>query len=602
MHKREALPAISPNMYRTHTCGELSAVQDGEEVRLAGWVHARRDHGGLIFIDLRDKWGITQLTFNPDKQKEAWEAAEGLRSEFVIAVTGKVIRRPQEMVNKKISTGEIEVEVAAMRIISSAQTTPFEITSSDEINEELRLQYRYLDLRRERMRKNMELRHQMLQHIRQFFYTRNFIEIETPMLIKNTPEGAREYVVPSRVHPGHFYVLPQSPQQLKQLSMVAGFDRYMQIARCFRDEDQRGDRQPEFTQVDIEMSFATPEDVMTLTEECLVDLTKSLRADIAIKETPFPRLTWEQAIGTYGSDKPDLRFTLGFVDVGDLCRGSGFTVFAKAVDDGGVVKVLRVPGGGSMARSGIDDLTEVAKIHGGKGLAWIKCQDKGFEGVPVDKLGEDIVRQIAKRTEAGPGDLLLFTAGEFETACLALGGVRNEVARRLNLIDGTQFAFCWVTDFPMFERDKENSALAARHHPFTRPLETDINTLESDPLAAKAQAYDIVLNGYEIGGGSIRIHEAQLQEQVFGLMGVSQEQAKERFGHILEAFRYGVPPHGGIAWGFDRLVMVFADEPNIREVIAYPKDQKAKDLMLGAPSKVEGKLLKDLHIQVELEE
>lgn len=594
------ISAVVANNYRTHTCGDVRRDHIGKTVKLAGWVHSRRDHGGLVFIDLRDRWGLTQLTFHPDS-KSTFTQAESLRTEWVIQVEGEVVERPKEMINDKLATGSVEVVVSDLVILNQSQTPPFEISSDVEINEELRLEYRYLDLRRERMQKNIMLRHRMLQAVRGFFYDRGFLEIETPMLIKNTPEGAREYVVPSRVHPGQFYVLPQSPQQLKQLSMAAGFDKYMQIARCFRDEDQRGDRQPEFTQVDIEMSYVSPEDIMAVTEECLIYLTETLRPDISIQTKPFPRLTWKQALGTYGSDKPDLRYDLLFVDVSEACRGCGFGVFADAIEQGGVVLALRVPGGATFTRSDIDALTETAKVYGGRGLAWIKVTQDGYEGVPVAKLGSETTKHIANRAKAEPGDLLLFAADAFEVACISLGAVRTDVANRLELVPKNTFAFCWVNDFPMFEKDAESGELVARHHPFTRPVEADIEKLANNPLAATAQAYDIALNGYEIGGGSIRIHEPDLQQHIFDAMGISPEDSRRRFGHILKAFTFGVPPHGGIAWGFDRLVMLFADEPNIREVIAYPKDQKAKDLMLGAPSAVDKPLLKDLHIEVDLE-
>lgn len=586
-------------MLRTHTCGELRAEHAGQTIELCGWVHRRRDHGGLIFIDLRDRYGFTQIVISPE-QKDIFAAAEKVRPEWVIHVTGTVSKRREGAEREDNPTGAIEVMVSAIEILNEADTPPFEIDVEKDANEELRLEFRYLDLRRERMQKNLLMRHKLVQMTRRYFYERDFMEIETPILIKGTPEGSREYLVPSRLYAGQFYVLPQSPQQLKQLTQVGGIDRYMQIARCFRDEDQRGDRQPEFTQMDLEMSFVRAEDIMALNEEAFIQITRELRPDIKILQTPFPRMTWHEAMGTYGSDKPDIRFDLKFTDVTELCRGSGFSVFAGTVDKGGVVKAMRVPGGTSFSRKDIDDLTETAKIHGAKGLAWIKVTD-GFEGVPVEKLGPDVTKKIADAIGAQKDDILLFAADTFEIACTSLGAVRTEIARRQNLADPGIFAFLWVTDFPMFERDPESGNLAAMHHPFTRPKNEDRHLLDTDPTKARAEAYDIVLNGSEIGGGSIRIHERDLQAKIFEILNITAEDAEQRFGHLLRAFRYGAPPHGGIAWGIDRLVMMFCNEPNIREVIAFPKDQKAKDLMLGAPSPMPEKQLKELHVKMIVE-
>lgn len=589
---------ITPNGYRTHTCEELRARHSGQQVVVSGWVHARRDHGGVIFLDLRDRWGMTQVTINSQKNKQAWHIADTLRNEYVICVEGVVTRRPADMINLKLATGEIEIEGTHLTILSASQTPPFEIGSDADIHEEVRLKYRYLDLRRARPKQNLLLRHHILQSVRTFFYNRDFIEIETPILIKGTPEGAREYIVPSRLHPGQFYVLPQSPQQLKQLSMVAGFDRYMQIARCFRDEDQRGDRQPEFTQVDVEMSFVEEDNILQLTEECLIGLTKQYRPDVTIMQTPFPRLTWDEAMHHYGSDKPDLRYELTFTDITELCKECKFKVFAAAVSEGELVKMLRVPDGATCSRQDLDELTQVALRHGAGGLSWIKVKNDTFEGMPVEKLGRNVVKEIAKAGRAKPGDLLLFSAGPFIKACHSLGAVRVEIARRMNMVNEKQFAYCWVTDFPLFERD-ENGTLTATHHPFTRPKTEHLELLEQDPLAVRAQAYDSVLNGTEIAGGSLRIHEPELQQKIFSLLNISATEAQQRFGHLLQAFRYGAPPHGGIAWGFDRLVMIFAGEQTIREVIAYPKDQTAKDLMLGAPSSLGTEQLKELHIKLD---
>jgi len=587
-------------MLRTHTCGELRSAQTGKEVTLCGWVHRRRDHGGLIFIDLRDRYGFTQVVFDP-KQKQTFAFAERIRPEWVIQVAGAVRKRLEGAERKENPTGEIEVIAATLNVLNEAQTPPFEIDQEKDVSEDLRLTYRYLDLRRERVRRNIVLRHQLLQSVRRFFYDRGFVEIETPILIKGTPEGAREYIVPSRLYHGEFYVLPQSPQQLKQLSMVGGLDRYMQIARCFRDEDLRGDRQPEFTQMDLEMSFVTAEDVMAINEEALISITKEVRPDIRIQQIPFPRFTWEEAMGTYGSDKPDLRFGLPFTDVTDLVRGSGFGIFAKAVEAGGVVKALRVENGAEFSRKDIDDLTETAKIYGAKGLAWIKWAGGKPEGVPVAKLGNSLVEKIAGKAGVKDGDILFFTADQFEVAALSLGAVRSDIAKRRKLADPSVFSFAWITDFPMFEIEKESGELQAMHHPFTRPKDADIGRMEKEPLAVKAEAYDIVLNGYEIGGGSVRIHERSLQKRIFDILKITDEDAERRFGHMLRAFEFGAPPHGGIAWGLDRMAMLYAGEPNIREVIAFPKDQKGKDLMLGAPSKVPEKQLKELGIKIEEE-
>lgn len=584
-------------MLRTHTCGQLREKDVKSDVTLCGWVHRRRDHGGLIFVDLRDRYGFTQIVFDP-KNKALFSKAEKIRPEWVIQVMGIVTKRLEGATREDNPTGAIEVRVKDITVLNEARTPPFEIDQDKDVSEELRLEYRYLDLRRDRMRRNIITRHRIVQNIRTFFYDRDFIEVETPILIKGTPEGSREYLVPSRLYHGEFYVLPQSPQQLKQLTMVAGLDRYMQIARCFRDEDQRGDRQPEFTQVDVEMSFADPDDVMKFTEKSLIGLTKDIRPDVKIQRTPFPRLTYHDAMHMYGSDKPDLRFDLALKDVSELCRGSGFGIFTKAVESGGVVKCLRVPGGAKFSRKEIDELTETAKIYGAKGLAWIKVNEGGFEGVPVEKLGGDLTKKIADVAGARPSDILLFTADNFDTACTSLGAVRTDLARRMNLADPNVFAYCWVTDFPMFEKDKDTGAFAAVHHPFTRPKDEDRALLDTDPLQARAAAYDIVLNGSEIGGGSIRIHEADLQAKIFEILKISPKDAERRFGHLLRAFQYGAPPHGGIAWGVDRIAMLFCNEPNIREVIAYPKDQKAKDLMLGAPSAMPAEQITELGIKI----
>lgn len=580
--------------YRTHTCSDLTGKAADTEVKLTGWVDRRRDHGGLIFIDLRDHFGVTQIVTDPELSGKAHAVFETVRPEWVLQITGKVRARPAGQENAKMVTGEIEVLVNEVKILNEAQTPPFEIAEEHDENEEVRLQYRYLDLRRERMQRNIVLRHKVLQATRKFFYKNDFVEIETPILIKGTPEGAREYIVPSRVHPGKFYVLPQSPQQLKQLSQVAGFDRYMQIARCFRDEDQRGDRQPEFTQMDLEMSFVNAKDVIKINEKALIAITKECRPDAVIKKTPFPRFTYEKAMNTFGRDAPDIRYDLEIEDVSKECKGCGFGVFADALKAGGKIKVLHVPGGAEFSRKDIEALESAAGIYGAKGLAWIKVGD-ALEGVPVDKLGEDLSKQIVEKVKATKGDILLFAADEWRVACESLGAVRIAVAKKLKLLEGkeNEFAYCWITDFPMFECDEESGEIAAVHHPFTRPKDKDEKLLDTDPLKAKAEAYDVVLNGYEIGGGSVRIHERALQKKIFDVLKVSDEDAERRFGHILRAFSYGAPPHGGIAWGLDRIVMIFAGEPNIREVIAFPKTNRAEDLMLGAPDIVPEAQLKE---------
>jgi len=587
-------------MLRTHTCNDLTDAHLDTEVTLTGWVHRRRDHGGLIFIDLRDRYGLTQVVTDPELSDPAAHAEfEKVRPEWVLQVTGTVRRRPEGQENKNMATGAIEVLIQKVEVFSESATPPFEIDTDKEVNEEIRMEYRYLDMRRERTQKNILLRHKALQATRKFFYEREFVEIETPILIKGTPEGAREYLVPSRVHSGEFYVLPQSPQQLKQLSQVAGFDRYMQIARCFRDEDLRGDRQPEFTQMDLEMSFVTAEDVMQLNEEALTAVVTECRPDAKLKFDKWPRMTWHDAMNRFGSDKPDLRFEMEFADVTEECAGCEFGVFAGTVENGGVVKVMYVPAGAAFSRKDIDQLTDTAKIYGAKGLAWIKvAEDGSYEGVPVDKLGAELTKTIADKAGAQPGGIMLFAADKFETACLSLGAVRSEVAKRQGILDDNEFAFCWITDFPMFEVDDE-FGFQAMHHPFTRPVDT--TAFAENPKEALADAYDIALNGYEIGGGSIRIHERELQKKIFDVLGISDEECEARFGHILKAFEYGVPPHGGIAWGFDRLVMLLAGEPNIREVIAFPKTHKAEDLMLGAPSPVPTKHLDELGLQMKEE-
>lgn len=585
-------------MHRTNTCGELNSKHVGQTVTLSGWVHRRRDHGGIIFIDLRDRYGLTQIVFDPDIDAAALETANKLRSEFVIKVTGEVKKRMDGMENKNMSTGEIEVFIVKIEILNEAKTPPFEIDVEKGVNEELRLKYRYLDLRHERLKNNILLRHQMIAEIRGFMNSEGFVDVETPILIKGTPEGSREYLVPSRLYPGKFFVLPQSPQQLKQLLMIAGFDRYYQIARCFRDEDQRGDRQPEFTQLDVEMSFVEEKDVMDVNERLLIQITKKFVPNKTIQKTPFPIMSWQEAMETYGSDKPDIRFEMKLVDVTDIVKDSGFGVFSTAAKNGGVIKALRVEGGAVFTRKEIDDMTELAKVHGAKGLAYFVYENEGIKSPITKFMSEDETKAITKVTGAKTGDIVFFGADDFDTACEALGQVRLACGDRFGLRDPNLFAFLWVHQFPMFEKDKETGGLAAKHHPFTRPSKEGEAMLDSTPEKAVAVAYDIVLNGNEIGGGSIRIHEQKLQQKIFDILKISPENAEIRFGHMLEAFSYGAPPHGGIAWGLDRLVMIFAGEPNIREVMAFPKDQKAKDLTLGAPSVMPDKDIAEANVKI----
>ncbi len=585
-------------MQRTNTCGELRLKNKGQTVTLTGWVHRRRDHGGIIFIDLRDRYGLTQIVFDPEVDKKAWGLANTVRPEYVLKATGEIRQRIDGQDNPDMPTGEIEVYIHELTILNSAKTPPFEIDQEKVVNEELRLKYRYLDIRHERLRKNLVLRHQIIKTIRDMLDKEDFVEVETPILIKGTPEGSREYLVPSRLYPGKFFVLPQSPQQLKQLLMIGGMDRYFQIARCFRDEDQRGDRQPEFTQLDIEMSFVEEKDLMAISDKMMLELTKKYAPGKKILKTPFPILTWQQAYERYGSDKPDIRFGLEFTDISDVVKASGFKVFAETIKKGGVVKALKVEGAASWPRSDFDTMETIAKEHGAKGLAYFSYREDGVKSPLTKFMSEDEVKAITKKTGAKTGDAVFFAADQFVPACTALGQVRLACGDKLKLRDPNVFAYLWVNEFPMFERDKETGNLAAMHHPFTRPMDEDRNLLDSKPEKARAIAYDIVLNGYEIGGGSIRIHESDLQKKIFSLLNISDADAERRFGHMLEAFSYGAPPHGGFAWGLDRLAMIFCGEQNIREVIAFPKDQKAKDLTLGAPSEVTEKELKEANITI----
>ncbi len=588
-------------MYKTHTCGQLRQSDHGKTVTLAGWVNRRRDHGGLIFIDLRDRWGLTQVVFNPDINKEAHKIASALRPEYVVKVNGVVNKRPAGLENPGMETGEIEIIVQSVEIINAAKTPPFYINKDSAVDEKLRLKYRYLDLRRQRMQKNIILRHQVNQYIRNFLSKEGFIEIETPILFKSTPEGARDYLVPSRVHPGKFYALPQSPQQLKQLLMIAGYERYFQIARCFRDEDQRGDRQPEFTQLDMEMSFVDQDDVMNVVEPMFTGIIEEL-TDKKLLFKPFKKISYAEAMERYGRDNPDMRFGLELKTINDLVANSQFKVFSGVVAKGGMVRGFNAKGCGRYSRKQIDELTNFVKEFGAKGLAWLSVAEAGqkHRSSFAKFLAAEEVEAIVQRLEGKAGDLLLFVADSAEVANESLGRLRLEIGDRLGLRDDNVLALTWVVDFPFFTYNEEENRWDPSHHLFTAPADEDIPLLDSDPGKARGKQYDLVCNGHEIAGGSIRIHRRDIQEKVFDLIGLDLEEAKAQFGHMLEAFEYGTPPHGGIAPGIDRFVMLLAGEPNIREVIAFPKSQSAADLMADAPTPVTEQQLRDLHIKLDL--
>ncbi len=582
-------------MYRSHLNNQLNKEHLDQEVTLSGWVHRRRDHGGLIFIDLRDRYGLTQVVFDPEHAQDVHEIAEGIRSEYVIKVSGKVRLRPDGQSNNKLETGDIEVICNGLEILNSSKTPPFEIDQDKHVGEEHRLKYRYLDLRRERMKNNIILRSEITKFIRDFMINEGFIEVETPMLVKGTPEGSREYLVPARLYHGNFYVLPQSPQQMKQLLMVAGFDKYFQIARCFRDEDQRGDRQPEFTQLDMEMSFVEQEDVMEINERLAIGLAKKFMPEKPLQSEPFPVLSFEEAMNRYGSDKPDIRFDMELTDVTELVKDCDFKVFSAAES----VKALKVENYSTKPRSYFETkLTDYAKEHGAKGLAYIMYMEEGPKAPILKFLGDETVARLTEATGAKTGDVVFFAADSWSTSCEVLGALRKRIATEENRIPEDKLAFCWVNDFPMFEVSKETGAVGAMHHPFTRPKKGHEDMVLTDPMNALSNGYDLVMNGNEIGGGSIRIHERELQNNIFKALKVAEGDIQTRFGHMLEAFEYGAPPHGGIAWGLDRLAMIFAGEPNIREVIAFPKDQKAKDLMFGAPSEMPADQVAEAGVQI----
>lgn len=583
---------------RTHMCGELTTENVEQNVVLMGWVQRSRNLGGLIFVSLRDRTGIIQVVFDENRcSGDIFKKAESLRTEYVIAVTGRVALRSKEAINEKMATGRIEVIAEDLRIFSTAETTPFYIEDGINVSEALRYKYRYLDLRRPEMQKNLILRHKVATLVRDFLNREGFLEIETPMLTKSTPEGARDYLVPSRVHPGKFYALPQSPQLFKQLLMISGYDRYYQITRCFRDEDLRADRQPEFTQIDIEMSFVDIDDILSINERMLAYIFKeTLGVEIKL---PLPRMTYQEAMERYGSDKPDTRFGMELVNISDLVEDSEFRVFSGAVKSGGSVRGINAKGCGNFSRKEIDSLGEFVKTYRAKGLAWINVTDGGIKSPIAKFFTEEQLSAILERMEAEVGDLLLFIADTDSVVFQALGHLRLEIARRLNILNPSEYNLLWITEFPLLEYDEEEGRYVAKHHPFTSPVDEDIQFLETQPEKVRAKAYDIILNGVEIGGGSIRIHNASLQEKMFKALGFSKEKAWEQFGFLLEAFKYGTPPHGGIAYGFDRLVMLLAGRNTIRDVIAFPKVQNASDLMTGAPSEVDLRQLEELHIKIK---
>ncbi|AMG63285.1 MULTISPECIES: aspartate--tRNA ligase [Staphylococcus] len=583
---------------RTTYCGLVTEELLGEKITLKGWVHNRRDLGGLIFIDLRDREGIVQIVFNPAFSQEALNIAETVRSEYVVEVQGQVTKRDPETINPKIKTGQVEVQVSHIEVINKSETPPFSINEENQnVDENIRLKYRYLDLRRTELAQTFKMRHQITQSIRHYLDNNGFFDIETPVLTKSTPEGARDYLVPSRVHEGEFYALPQSPQLFKQLLMISGFDKYYQIVKCFRDEDLRADRQPEFTQVDIEMSFVDQEDVMAMGEEMLRKVVKDVKGiDV---EGPFPRMTYNEAMSRYGSDKPDTRFDMELIDVSKLGTEMDFKVFKDTVNQNGQVKAIVAKGAAdNYTRKDMDGLTEFVNIYGAKGLAWVKVVEEGLSG-PIARFFEDAnVATLTELTGAEPGDLVMFVADKPNVVAQSLGALRIKLAKELGLIDETKLNFLWVTDWPLLEYDEDAKRYVAAHHPFTSPKEEDIKKLDSEPENAQANAYDIVLNGYELGGGSIRIHHGDLQEKMFEVLGFTKEQAQEQFGFLLDAFKYGAPPHGGIALGLDRLVMLLTNRTNLRDTIAFPKTASATCLLTDAPSDVSDKQLQELSLRI----
>lgn len=584
---------------RSHHCGELGVEHIGADVTLMGWVQRRRDHGGLIFVDLRDREGITQVVFDPQHSRQAHERAHYLRNEYVIAVRGKVRRRPEGMENPKLKTGEIEVLVGDLKILNSSKTPPFLVEDRVQVGENIRLQYRYIDLRRPSMMRNLRVRHEALQITRNFFSERGFIEVETPVLTKSTPEGARDYLVPSRIYPGRFYALPQSPQLFKQLLMVSGFDRYFQIVKCFRDEDLRADRQPEFTQLDLEMSFVREKDIYTLIEEWLCVLFKKILG-LELR-APFRSMTYEEAMSRYGTDRPDLRYDLEIVDVTDIVSSSDFRVFRQAISGGGRVCALKYPEGAKFSRKELDDFIGFVQKLGAKGMAWIKIQPDQWQSPIAKFLDEGTRAALATRLDLREGDIVFFVADRSDVVLPVMGEFRVHLAEKEGLAEKERYEFVWITHFPLLEWSPEEKRFVSVHHPFTSPLEEELHLLEEAPERVHSRAYDLVLNGIEIGGGSVRIHRRDIQERVFRVLGISEDEAKEKFGFLLEALQYGAPPHAGIAFGFDRLIMLMVGASSIRDVIAFPKTQKATCLLTGAPSEPDVQQLLELHIRVEKE-
>lgn len=582
---------------RTHTCGELRKTHIGQTVTLNGWVENFRDHGRVIFIDLKDRYGLAQIKFSEEVNKNAWDVAFKVRSQYVLSVTGQVISRG-EFVNPKLATGEIEVVVTSIEVLNTSETPPFEITDYSNVNEELRLKYRYLDLRRNRMQQNFVFRNNLVHSIRDYFFKNDFIEVETPVLTKSTPEGARDYLVPSRVHPGEFYALPQSPQLFKQLLMVSGFEKYIQIVKCFRDEDLRADRQPEFTQIDIEMSFVTKDHILNMVEELVQQIFKdTLNIDVP---RPFQRMTFTEGMEVYGSDKPDLRYDLKMIDVSDVMKTVDFQVFRSVVENGGKVKIINAKKGGSLTRKEIDQLEASAKIYGAKGLAWVKVNADGLQSPIVKFFKEEQIKKVMELAGAEVGDLILFGAGRKDIVNASMGQVRIQLAKMMNLYDKDSFHFSFLIDAPLFEKDYDTGALKSTHHPFTMPLIKDIKELDGDLENIMSDSYDLVINGCEIGGGSIRIHKPELQAKIFSLLGISDEEAELKFGFLVNALKYGAPPHGGLAFGLDRLCMILLKLDSLRDCIAFPKTQKATCLMSEAPSAVAEEQLAELSLKVQL--
>jgi aspartyl-tRNA synthetase len=586
------------DLKRTDYCGDLRREDVDREVTLLGWVQRRRDLGGLIFVELRDREGIVQVVFNPESNREAHEKAQSLRSEFVVGVEGKVVTRPEGTSNPKLKTGEIEVIAQKLKILNPSKNPPFLIEDDEEVAEDVRLQYRYLDLRKPRLQKNLILRHRVAKEVRNYFDALGFLEVETPMLTKSTPEGARDYLVPSRLNPGHFYALPQSPQLFKQILMISGFDRYFQIVRCFRDEDLRSDRQPEFTQIDVEMSFVTVEDIQRTMEGMMVHIFKTI---LGIElETPFPHLTYEEAMSRYGVDKPDIRFGMELREVTSILKHSSFRIFKEAIERGEVIKAIKIKGGSSFSRKEIDDLNPVVYAYGAKGLISAKVSTNGWQSAIQKSITDEERKKVEEILEAEENDLLLFMAGPSKVVNQSLANLRLHLGQKLGLIPLDVYRFVWILDFPLLEYDEAEKRFGAVHHPFTAPKDKDIEKLQHHPEQVKAKAYDLVLNGSEIGGGSIRNHLREIQSLVFEKLGMGEEEAMERFGFLLEALQYGTPPHGGIAFGFDRLIMILSHSDSIRDVIAFPKTQKATDLMTDAPSKVDPKQLEELSIKLKV--